>query len=187
MRRSPSPGHANGSLATAAKVRSVCWIAPAARAGYARHAPPRGGIPRAEASHGHEPLPPIDPWPTVQHDEHAAPGDLLHLAIKKLGCIVRPGHRFTAVLATARRSRRECVHIAIDEHGRGWLFRRMTDASAVSAGAFLRAASPITPLSASRSSVFALQAEPTLDRPAERRALQAGAPASTPRRSSTGF
>ncbi|CBW77378.1 Transposase (plasmid) [Mycetohabitans rhizoxinica HKI 454] len=37
-------------------------------------------------------LPPREP---IQRYEHAAPGDLLHIETKKLGCITRPGHRVT--------------------------------------------------------------------------------------------
>ncbi len=50
---------------------------------------------------------------------HAAPGDLLHLDIKKLGRIVRPLHRVTG----NRRDHVKCagweyVHVAIDDHPR---------------------------------------------------------------------
>lgn len=45
------------------------------------------------ASHGMNRLPRLDPPPPVQRYEHAAPGDLLHLDLKELGRIVRPGHR----------------------------------------------------------------------------------------------
>ncbi|MDZ7803821.1 IS481 family transposase [Thiohalophilus sp.] len=51
--------------------------------------------------------------------EHAAPGDLLHLDIKKLGRFVRPGHRITG--ERQRKSRGagwEYVHVAIDDHSR---------------------------------------------------------------------
>jgi hypothetical protein len=34
--------------------------------------------------------------PLVVRYEHAAPGNLLHLDIKKLGRIAKPGHRVTA-------------------------------------------------------------------------------------------
>lgn len=52
--------------------------------------------------------------------EHEAPGDLLHLDIKKLGRFKRPGHRVTG----SREDRKnrgagwEYVHIAIDDHSR---------------------------------------------------------------------
>ncbi len=61
----------------------------------------------------------LEPAPPVQRYEHAAPGDLLHLDIKKLGRIERPSHRVTG-------NRRdhvkgigwEYVHVAIDDHSR---------------------------------------------------------------------
>ena len=50
---------------------------------------------RWSARQGMSRLPPLDPPPPMQRYEHATPGDLLHLDIKKLGRIVRPGHRVT--------------------------------------------------------------------------------------------
>jgi transposase InsO family protein len=61
----------------------------------------------------------LDPPPPVQRYEHAAPGDLLHLDIKRLVRIARPSHRVTG----NRRDKvpgigAEYVHIAIDDHSR---------------------------------------------------------------------
>ena len=61
----------------------------------------------------------LEPQIVAERYEHAAPGDLLHLDIKKLGRIVRPSHRVTG-------NRRdsvdgagwEHVHVAIDDHSR---------------------------------------------------------------------
>lgn len=52
--------------------------------------------------------------------EHEAPGDLLHLDIKKLGRFKRPGHRVTGSrLNTPKKGPGwEYVHIAIDDHSR---------------------------------------------------------------------
>lgn len=51
--------------------------------------------------------------------EHDAPGDLLHLDIKKLGRFERPGHRVTGDRQqTTRGAGWEYVHIAIDDHSR---------------------------------------------------------------------
>jgi transposase len=52
--------------------------------------------------------------------EHEAPGDLLHLDIKKLGRFRRPGHRVTGSrLNTPKKGPGwEYVHIAIDDHSR---------------------------------------------------------------------
>ena len=61
----------------------------------------------------------LEPAPAVLRYEHAAPGDLLHLDIKRLVRIGRIGHRITG----DRRSRvkgigYEFVHVAIDDHSR---------------------------------------------------------------------
>ena len=61
----------------------------------------------------------LEPRLPVVRYEHARPGDLLHLDIKKLGRIARPSHRVTG-------DRRDSVsgvgweyfHIAIDDHSR---------------------------------------------------------------------
>lgn len=52
--------------------------------------------------------------------EHAAPGDLLHLDIKKLGRFRRPGHRVTGTRVNCRNAGAgwDYVHIAIDDHSR---------------------------------------------------------------------
>jgi transposase InsO family protein len=52
--------------------------------------------------------------------EHAAPGDLLHLDIKKLGRFNRPGHRVTGTRVDCKSAGAgwEFVHIAIDDHSR---------------------------------------------------------------------
>jgi transposase InsO family protein len=52
--------------------------------------------------------------------EHEAPGDLLHLDIKKLGRFKRPGHRVTGTRVDCRNDGAgwEYVHIAIDDHSR---------------------------------------------------------------------
>ena len=61
----------------------------------------------------------LEPKLRVQRYEHARPGDLLHMDIKKLGRIARPSHRVTG-------NRRDSVsgigweylHVAIDDHSR---------------------------------------------------------------------
>jgi transposase InsO family protein len=61
----------------------------------------------------------LDPAPVVQRYEHAAPGDLLHLDIKKLARIVRPSHRVTGDRRDETRGIGwEYVHVAIDDHSR---------------------------------------------------------------------
>jgi transposase InsO family protein len=61
----------------------------------------------------------LEPKLPVQRYEHARPGDLLHLEIKKLGRIARPSHWVTG----NRRDRVagigwEYLHVAIDDHSR---------------------------------------------------------------------
>jgi len=61
----------------------------------------------------------LEPPAPVQRYEHLAPGDLLHLDIKRLVRIARPSHRVTG----DRRDKvpgigAEYVHIAIDDHSR---------------------------------------------------------------------
>jgi transposase InsO family protein len=61
----------------------------------------------------------LEPKPPVQRYEHAAPGDLLHLDIKKLGRIVRPSHRVTGDRRdSVDGAGWEYVHVAIDDHSR---------------------------------------------------------------------
>jgi len=61
----------------------------------------------------------LEPKPAVQRYEHARPGDLLHLDIKKLGCIMRPSHRVTGDRRDhVRGIGAEFLHIAIDDHSR---------------------------------------------------------------------
>lgn len=62
----------------------------------------------------------LDPPKPQNRYEHAAPGDLLHLDIKKLGRFKRPGHRVTGDRRNTpqRGPGWEYVHVAIDDHSR---------------------------------------------------------------------
>lgn len=62
----------------------------------------------------------LEPAKPDNRYEHAAPGDLLHLDIKKLGRFKRPGHRVTGSRKNTpkRGPGWEYVHIAIDDHSR---------------------------------------------------------------------
>lgn len=61
----------------------------------------------------------LEPARPENRYEHEAPGDLLHLDIKRLGCFQRPGHRVTGDRQQASRGAGwEYVHIAIDDHSR---------------------------------------------------------------------
>ncbi len=83
----------------------------------------------------------LEPKVPVQRYEHARPGDLLHLDIKKLGRIARPSHRVTG----DRRDRVagigwEYLHVAIDDHSRIAFSAIHPDEKRESALAFLVAA-----------------------------------------------
>jgi transposase InsO family protein len=83
----------------------------------------------------------LEPKPLVQRYEHAAPGDLLHLDIKKLGRIVRPSHRVTGDRRdTAGGAGWEYVHVAIDDHSRIAFSAIYPDETQASVVAFLQAA-----------------------------------------------
>ena len=70
----------------------------------------RAGLSRLEQ------LEPIEP---VQRYEHAAPGELLHIDTKKLGRIVRPGHRVTGNQRdSVDGAGWEVLFVAIDDHAR---------------------------------------------------------------------
>jgi transposase InsO family protein len=83
----------------------------------------------------------LDPVTPVRRYEHASPGDLLHLDIKKLGKIGVVGHRITG----DRRRRTpgigwEFLHVAIDDHSRIAFSAIHTAERGFSAAAFLLAA-----------------------------------------------
>lgn len=70
--------------------------------------------------HGLNRLSMLDPKPPVRRYEHAAPGSMLHLDIKKLGRFTRPGHRATGDrrVGRSRGAGWDYVHVAIDDHSR---------------------------------------------------------------------
>ena len=83
----------------------------------------------------------IDPPAAPARYEHDSPGALLHLDIKKLGCIGCVGHRIHG--NRRRHTRRigwEFVHVAIDDHSRLAFSRVLGDERHPSAIAFLLAA-----------------------------------------------
>ncbi|ETH39179.1 transposase, IS481 family [Bordetella pertussis H918] len=70
---------------------------------------------RAGLSH----LADLEPAEPVVRYEHQAPGDLLHIDIKKLGRIQRPGHRVTGNRRdTVEGAGWDFVFVAIDDHAR---------------------------------------------------------------------
>jgi transposase InsO family protein len=61
----------------------------------------------------------LDPPPPVVRYEHKHPGDLIHFDIKRLACIVKPGHRIHGDRTRQTRGAGyEYLHIAIDDHTR---------------------------------------------------------------------
>ena len=61
----------------------------------------------------------LEPQPPIQRYEHKAPGDLLHLDIKKLGRFRAEGHRIHGDMSRKTRgSGWEYVHVAVDDHSR---------------------------------------------------------------------
>ena len=83
----------------------------------------------------------LEPKLPVQRYEHALPGDLLHLDIKKLGRIERPSHRVTGDRRdSVQGAGWEYVHVAIDDHSRIAFSAIYPDETQASVLAFLDAA-----------------------------------------------
>src|SRR5688572_15951997 len=101
----------------------------------------RSTVARLCAKAGLQRLSKLEPPPVIRRYERAAPGELLHLDVKKLGRITRIGHRITG-----DRSGRygkagwEFVHVAIDDTSRVAYAQVLPDEQSDSAAAFLRAA-----------------------------------------------
>ena len=101
----------------------------------------RSTVARVCARAGLQRLSKLDPVIHYPRYERASPGELLHLDVKKLGRIMRVGHRITG----DRRDRVqgcgwEYVHVAIDDASRVAYSQVLPDEEADSAAAFLRAA-----------------------------------------------
>ena len=83
----------------------------------------------------------LEPAPPIVRYEHAAPGDLLHLDIKKIGRFQAIGCRITGNRrGRIHRAGWEYVHVAIDDHSRIAFSQILPDQKAHSAAAFLQAA-----------------------------------------------
>jgi transposase InsO family protein len=82
--------------------------------------------------------------------ERRSPGELIHVDVKKLGRILKPGHRITGDRRGLRRQTRdgrrvgiagwEFVHVAIDDHSRLAYAEVLTDEKGATAVGFLRRA-----------------------------------------------
>jgi transposase InsO family protein len=83
----------------------------------------------------------LEPAPVYPRYEHAAPGDLLHLDIKKLARIVKAGHRITGNPQDETRGAGwEYLFVAIDDHSRIAFTAMLPDETAASSAAFLHQA-----------------------------------------------
>jgi transposase InsO family protein len=83
----------------------------------------------------------LDPLPPACRYEHACPGDLLHLDIKKLGRFGCVGHRIHGNRNQhIRNGGWEYVHVAIDDHSRIAFSQVAANEQGLSAAAFLEEA-----------------------------------------------
>jgi transposase InsO family protein len=83
----------------------------------------------------------LEPAIPIVRYEHPAPGDLLHIDIKKLARIAKPGHRLTGNPQDETRGAGwEFLYVAVDDHSRIAFTALLPDEKAVSASKFLRQA-----------------------------------------------
>jgi transposase InsO family protein len=80
----------------------------------------------------------LEPQPPVLRYEHEAPGDMIHLDIKKLGKIDGVGHRITGDRSRPRRKPGwEYLHVCVDDNSRTAYTEMLPDEKATSAACFL--------------------------------------------------
>jgi transposase InsO family protein len=83
----------------------------------------------------------LEPPVPVLRYEHAAPGDLLHIDIKKFARIVKAGHRITGNPRDETRGAGwEFLYVAVDDHSRIAYTALYPDEKAASSASFLREA-----------------------------------------------
>ena len=83
----------------------------------------------------------LEPQEPVRRYEHAAPGDMIHIDIKKSGRFERAGHRVTGNrLPSSTGPGWEYVHVCIDDHSRVAYAEVLPNERKESAVAFLRRA-----------------------------------------------
>ncbi|HYL03933.1 MAG TPA: IS481 family transposase [Steroidobacteraceae bacterium] len=103
----------------------------------------RSTVARIARAAGLNRLSKLEPPPVYRRYERAEPGELLHLDVKKLGRIVKVGHRITGD-HSGHHSRQgpgwEYLHIAIDDASRVAYAQLLPDEDAECTVAFLRAA-----------------------------------------------
>ena len=102
---------------------------------------PRSTVSAVLKRHGLGRLKDLEPPQPVVRYEHDAPGDLLHLDVKKLGRIRGQGHRVTGDRSVrARGVGWEYVHVAIDDHSRLAYVEVLANEQGITTAAFLRRA-----------------------------------------------
>src|SRR6202044_3417999 len=80
----------------------------------------------------------LEPQVSVVRYEHAAPGDMLHIDIKKFARIVRAGHRITGNPQDETRGAGwEFLYVAVDDHSRIAYTAILPDETAASSPRFL--------------------------------------------------
>jgi transposase InsO family protein len=93
------------------------------------------------ARHGLGKLPRPRPEEPANGYERPRPGELVHIDVKKLGRIARPGHRVNGDRRTRTRGIGwECVHVAVDDATRLAYVEVLDDEKAPTAAGFLRRA-----------------------------------------------
>src|SRR5260221_4277763 len=90
----------------------------------------------------------LDPPEPPNRYERRSPGELIHIDIKKLGRILKPGHRVTGNRRGQAHTHRdgkdvrlagwEFVHVAIDDHSRLAYAEVLIDEKAITATGFLQ-------------------------------------------------
>ena len=80
----------------------------------------------------------LEPQLPVVRYEHASPGDMLHIDIKKFACIVKAGHRITGNPRDETRGAGwEFLYVAVDDHSRMAYTALYPDETAASSAGFL--------------------------------------------------
>ena len=102
---------------------------------------PAATVARVLKRHGLSRLRDLEPRVHPERYEHRRPGGLVHLDVKKLGRIVRPGHRVNGDRTTRTRGAGwEYVHVAIDDASRVAYVEMLRDEMAATTAGFLRRA-----------------------------------------------
>jgi transposase InsO family protein len=85
----------------------------------------------------------LEPPEPVNRYERRHPGELIHIDVKKLGRIIRPGHRVTGSRSDRRDAGKkgwEFVHVCVDDHSRLAYAEVLADEKAQTAIGFLQRA-----------------------------------------------